>query len=156
MSALGQKRTCAAQNVMSALPSKADMCSATRDVRFVPIADIRLCVWAPTGAISYRRSHRRWLDFASPCTPIEPLPILYASAIKQFRLSRRLAVVPSKSIRRNRSRCCLRLPLPAPAEQTQRAEAGGEERKCGWKWRCRQWGIANTCAQFERNTGVSG
>jgi hypothetical protein len=25
---------------MSALPSKADMCSATRDVRFVPIADI--------------------------------------------------------------------------------------------------------------------
>ena len=25
---------------MSALPPKADMCSATRDVRFVPIADI--------------------------------------------------------------------------------------------------------------------
>ena len=31
--ALGQKRTCAAQKVMSALPPKADMCSATRDVR---------------------------------------------------------------------------------------------------------------------------
>ena len=28
------------QNVMSALPPKADMCGATRDVRFVPIADI--------------------------------------------------------------------------------------------------------------------
>ena len=41
MSALGQKQTCAAQNVMSALPPKADMCGATRDVRFVPIADIR-------------------------------------------------------------------------------------------------------------------
>ena len=40
VSALGQKQTCAAQKVMSALPPKADMCSATRDVRFVPIADI--------------------------------------------------------------------------------------------------------------------
>ena len=29
-----------AQPVMSALPLKADMCGATRDVRFVPIADI--------------------------------------------------------------------------------------------------------------------
>ena len=28
------------QPIMSALPPKADMCSATRDVRFVPIADI--------------------------------------------------------------------------------------------------------------------
>ena len=41
MSALGQKQTCAAQKVMSALPPKADMCGATRDVRFVPKADIR-------------------------------------------------------------------------------------------------------------------
>ena len=41
MSALGQKRTCAAQKIMSALPPKADMCGATRDVRFVPKADIR-------------------------------------------------------------------------------------------------------------------
>ena len=40
MSALGQKQTCAAQKVMSALPPIADMCSAARDVRFVPIADI--------------------------------------------------------------------------------------------------------------------
>ena len=40
MSALGQKQTCAVQKVMSALPPKADMCSATRYVRFVPIADI--------------------------------------------------------------------------------------------------------------------
>ena len=40
MSALGQKQTCAAQKVMSALPPKADMCGATRNVRFVPIADI--------------------------------------------------------------------------------------------------------------------
>ena len=40
MSALGQKQTCAVQNVMSALPPKADMCGALGDVRFVPIADI--------------------------------------------------------------------------------------------------------------------
>ena len=40
MSALGQKQTCAVQKVMSALPLKADMCSATRHVRFVPKADI--------------------------------------------------------------------------------------------------------------------
>jgi hypothetical protein len=40
MSALGHKRTFAVQNGMSALPPIADMSSATRDVRFVPIADI--------------------------------------------------------------------------------------------------------------------
>jgi hypothetical protein len=40
MSALGQKQTFAPQKVMSALPSKADMCGATRDVRLGPIADI--------------------------------------------------------------------------------------------------------------------
>src|SRR5262249_42866031 len=34
MSALGQKQTCAVQEMMSALPPKADMCSATGDVRF--------------------------------------------------------------------------------------------------------------------------
>ena len=34
MSALGHKRTYAAQKGMSALPPKADMCSATRDVRY--------------------------------------------------------------------------------------------------------------------------
>ena len=38
MSALGQKRTYAAQQVMSALPPIADMCSALAHVRFVPIA----------------------------------------------------------------------------------------------------------------------
>ena len=40
MSALGQKQTCAAHQAMSALHPIADMCAATRDVRFVPIADI--------------------------------------------------------------------------------------------------------------------
>jgi len=39
MSALGQKRTLAAQQVMSALPPKADMCGAIWDVRFRPKAD---------------------------------------------------------------------------------------------------------------------
>ena len=36
MSALGQKRTFAVQTAMSALPPKADMRSAKRDVRFAP------------------------------------------------------------------------------------------------------------------------
>src|SRR5262249_539802 len=39
MSALGHKQTCAAQKGMSALPPKADMCGATKDVRFGPLAD---------------------------------------------------------------------------------------------------------------------
>src|SRR5215510_10473938 len=39
MSALGQKQACAAQNRMSALPPKADTCSALAHVRFGPIAD---------------------------------------------------------------------------------------------------------------------
>ena len=40
MSALGHKRTFAMQKCMSALPPKADMCSAQAHVRFVPKADI--------------------------------------------------------------------------------------------------------------------
>ena len=40
MSALGHKQTFAAQKVMSALPPKADICSALAHVRQVPIADI--------------------------------------------------------------------------------------------------------------------
>ena len=40
LSALGQKQTCAAQNVMSALRPKADMCSANRHGCFGPKADI--------------------------------------------------------------------------------------------------------------------
>src|SRR5262249_28753738 len=40
MSALGQKQTYAVQKGMSALPPKADMCGATRNVRFGPKADI--------------------------------------------------------------------------------------------------------------------
>jgi hypothetical protein len=41
MSALGHKRTLAVQNMMSALHPKADMCSATNDVRFGPKADTK-------------------------------------------------------------------------------------------------------------------
>jgi hypothetical protein len=40
MSALGQKQRYAPQKRMSALLPKADMCGATCDVRFGPIADI--------------------------------------------------------------------------------------------------------------------
>ena len=44
MSALGQKQTCAARKAMSALLPKADMCGATRDVRYGPEADIALLI----------------------------------------------------------------------------------------------------------------
>jgi hypothetical protein len=37
MSALGHRRTNAAQNAVSALPPKADMCGATANVRYGPI-----------------------------------------------------------------------------------------------------------------------
>jgi hypothetical protein len=40
MSALGQKQTFAVQKRMSALPPKADIDSGSRNVRFVPKADI--------------------------------------------------------------------------------------------------------------------
>src|SRR5262249_46063738 len=40
MSAFGQKQTFRSAIVMSALPPKADMCGAPRDVRFGPKADI--------------------------------------------------------------------------------------------------------------------
>src|SRR5262245_14306513 len=42
MSAWGQKQTFAPQKVMSALPPKADMCGATRRVRYGPIADTQV------------------------------------------------------------------------------------------------------------------
>ena len=60
MSALGQKQTCATHKLMSALPPKADMCSAlahvcfgpkadmcnaNRHVRFTPNSDIKCDVW---------------------------------------------------------------------------------------------------------------
>jgi hypothetical protein len=37
---LGQKQTLTLQKAMSVLPPKADMCAATRDVRYGPIADV--------------------------------------------------------------------------------------------------------------------
>src|SRR5262249_60681803 len=47
MSALGQKQTCAAHKLMSALPPKADMCSAQAYVCFGPKADIGSPIRSP-------------------------------------------------------------------------------------------------------------
>ena len=67
MSALGHKRTFAPQNAMSALPPKADMCSAQGNVRFVPIADITVALdmsafdpkrTLPKSDLAYRASTR--------------------------------------------------------------------------------------------------
>jgi hypothetical protein len=57
MSALGQKQTFAVQNVMSALPPIADICSALAHVRFVPIADIAV------------KAGPRWKEFISNSFP---------------------------------------------------------------------------------------
>jgi hypothetical protein len=44
MSALLQKQTFAPQNVMCALPPKADMCGAARDVRYGPKAGMHRAI----------------------------------------------------------------------------------------------------------------
>ena len=49
---LGHKRTYVVQKGMSALPPKADMCSAQADVRFVPKADIDHLHYYCSGAIT--------------------------------------------------------------------------------------------------------
>jgi hypothetical protein len=54
MSALGQKQTCAAHKVMSALTPKADMCGALADVCFVPKADIPSLFDHLVGAVEER------------------------------------------------------------------------------------------------------
>jgi hypothetical protein len=62
MSALGHKRTFAVQKRMSALPPKADIPSAERNVCFVPIADIDnpgLMFSIHRKSISIRSLHRR-------------------------------------------------------------------------------------------------
>ena len=68
-SALLQTRAFAMQTAMSALPPKADMCGATRYVRFVPIADIPLisplqmslsCHVLSKYACLYRHASSRW------------------------------------------------------------------------------------------------
>ena len=70
MSALGQKRTCAAQNSMSALPPKADMCGALANVRFGPIADS--CTAA--NSISIRSTRRRGRASSVECRGRAPWP----------------------------------------------------------------------------------
>ena len=54
----GSKLTCRHLIAMSALPPKADMCSATRYVRFVPTADI-----SPFILLSRRRARAATLEW---------------------------------------------------------------------------------------------
>jgi len=57
MSALGHKRTFCDVGAMSALPPIADMCGAKRDVRFVPIADIKGSLDQPVSDLLNVRRH---------------------------------------------------------------------------------------------------
>ena len=74
MSALGQKQTFAMQNAMSALPPKADMCSAQAHVCFVPIADMP--VEEPVHSIN--GGHRTGSAFGSPPIGEQRLVIIRA------------------------------------------------------------------------------
>ena len=47
------------QNAMSALPPKADMCGATRDVRFVPIADIGVGLWVSVALLKISTTYQK-------------------------------------------------------------------------------------------------
>ena len=64
MSALGQKQTFAVQNGMSALPPKADMCGATRHVRFVPEADMHR---RKSRGFSKAKNPAAWAGFLLSC-----------------------------------------------------------------------------------------
>ena len=87
MSALGHKRTFAVQNGMSALPPKADMCSALPYVRFVPIADIGqvslfLRLWVKSvddaavrdQAVQARGGSPHWKSALTPQQKADPFP----------------------------------------------------------------------------------
>jgi hypothetical protein len=71
MSALGHKQTFAVQDVMSALPPKADMCGATRYVRYVPKEDSK--------NIATIKKDR--LAAASPKIPSRLLPLSSAALL---------------------------------------------------------------------------
>ena len=74
MSALGQKQTCAAQNGMSALPPKADMCGATS--RYPLSANSGHRAWRSSSAgrdyIWVRRKTKHILAAGDPRPQIRP------------------------------------------------------------------------------------
>ena len=84
MSALGQKQTFAVQNAMSALTPKADVCSATRYVRFVPIADINqnsapFIIESGTGSELRQTLHYAIVGglLVSPILSLHTTPVVY-------------------------------------------------------------------------------
>ena len=75
MSALGQKQTFAMQKSMSALPPKADMCSATRHVRYVPIADIAHGKGAVDAApVQFTKPWLLWSHHCGQILQMTPVP----------------------------------------------------------------------------------
>jgi hypothetical protein len=67
MSALGRKQTIAVQKGMSALPPKADICSALAHVCFGPMADMVVLfrVWVVDVTLVGWSSHRDNASFAT-------------------------------------------------------------------------------------------
>src|SRR5215472_16164145 len=66
MSALGQKRTLQSMEPMSALPPKADIETQSRDVRFVPEADIVRCDEIRRYSITSSASESRLSEILTP------------------------------------------------------------------------------------------
>src|SRR5262249_40723521 len=67
MSALGQKQTFALHQPMSALPPKADICSAPAHVRFGPKADIQaMPLPLVVGQLLGRITRAHWYIFRAP------------------------------------------------------------------------------------------
>ena len=98
MSALGQKQTFAVQNVMSALHPKADMCGATRDVRFVPIADIcdgakSLHAFGVCGPPAPAAAARRLATKMPPMTNTSPAVSTGVTVSPRNRLASRIATI---------------------------------------------------------------
>src|SRR5262249_28822488 len=71
MSALGQKQTFALHQPMSALPPRADMCGATRDVRFGPKADVGLRLQRHRSGTPCRHWSHHLIVFSAPNTELE-------------------------------------------------------------------------------------
>src|SRR5215831_14367940 len=100
MSALGQKRTFALQNDMSALSPRADMCGPTWDVCYGPIADIKVGEYSLCGAFDPRA------DFAAKHPKIDRFcKKRFRAALQCLALGVRIAIGSDHNDRNIRSSC---------------------------------------------------
>src|SRR5262245_6640919 len=97
MSALGQKHTCAARKLMSALPPRATSNATWRNVRFGPKADIR-CLPGRSDVLIYAEQVCRIVAFLDLGQAVVALSISGANAIHTF-IHHEIYVSTSRGIR---------------------------------------------------------